>query len=189
MGAFDIDELRRQLGKVRTEDNSPAPQPAQDPVSQPTPQNPEQLKADCIAHCLELTQNFNAEADRRGLQRERITVGDIGVYQADLIPWPTEQEVAGLIFKKVVKEWADFHTVVYYQSDRNLPQYTIDVLFSAVIAPDNSCYLGRQRVSAQDFARYIATICDFDKDKADTVFNNALQRKPCITYDRPRPVS
>ncbi|PJM74961.1 hypothetical protein [Bifidobacterium simiarum] len=179
MGAFDIDELRRQLGMERK-----AQQPTSQPATQPA-QDPEQAKADCIARCLQLVRGFNAEADARGLKRERLTVGDLGVFRADDIPWPTQQEISGRIFKKVVREWGDFHTVVYYQSNRNLPQYNIDVQFSAVIAPDDSCYIGHKRVDADRFAYYLAKICDFDKAKAEALIEAALQGNPCVTYEYP----
>lgn len=179
MGAFDIDELRRQLAMERKAQQS-APQSVQQPA-----QDPEQARKDCIARCLQLVRGFNAEADARGLKRERLTVGDLGVFQASDIPWPTQQEVAGLIFKRVVKEWGDFHTVVYYQSNRDFPQYNIDVQFSAVIAPDGSCYIGHKQVDADAFAYYIAKICDFDKDKAEALIETALQGRPCVTYEYP----
>ena len=69
------------------------------------------------------------------------------------------------------QQWAEYWMLVRSQTSDNA---TVNLMFSAVVAPDGSMYRNKKQITAEDMGYYVAAVAGNDQAAAEGIFRSAL---------------
>ena len=125
-------------------------------------------RQECLDFCLAAAKEFPSAAEQVGLACRGINVKAASVRPA----WPVTKTEGGFFDRR---EWAEYWMIIYNDHSGSS---IVDIEWSAVISKGGDFYISSQKVTAEQFAKFIADYSEYDRSKAEAVFQQALKDSP-----------
>lgn len=119
------------------------------------------IAAECKAWCVWAAREFVEAADVVGTPLR-------GLNARFKPAWPASQPEGD-------QTWAYSWTLVRSTSSDDS---TVNLMFSAVVAPNGSMYRNGTPITAEDMGYYVAAVAGYDQATAENIFRSALLGRP-----------